>query len=166
MLTTFKLYEIWIRPICICSLFLKRLLQICPKNNYVECRCFWTDFSIQNVSMYLLDVFSRLALAKRNTAAEKRKLKKIKRPRPKNKTPNFRPQMVSILNISSLSFQMTITLHGKTTKDQKKDTKSTWFSFKRLFFSCHFCALSFPARRWVSTTLGKWLWKCGFRHIA
>ena len=84
--------------------------------------------------MYLLDVFSRLALAKRNTATEKRKLKKIKRPRPrtKNKTPNFRPQMVSILNISSLSFQMTITLHGKTKKDQKKDTKSTWFSFKFL----------------------------------
>ena len=112
--------------------------------------------------MYLLDVFSRLALAKRNTAAEKRKLKKIKRPRPrtKNKTPNFRPQMVSILNISSLSFQMTITLHGKIRKRTQRALgffKSSFWKTKRLFFSCHFCALSFPARRWVSTTLGKWL---------
>ena len=92
--------------------------------------------------MYLLDVFSRLALAKRNTAAEKRTLKKIKRPRPKNKTPNFRPQMVSILNISSLSFQMTITLHGKTTKDQKKDTLG--FLLRGFSFHVTFVLLVFP----------------------
>ena len=87
------------------------------------------------------------ALAKKNIPRRVKKRGKARR-RAKNKIPNFRPLMVSILNISSLSFQMTIILHGK--KRKHRDLEHVFLQEKQrgsFFFFCFhvtFVLLVFP----------------------